>query len=64
MKIIYKTIIFMVSTILIMLLVAYFVSRVLGIVDRGIAAFVAVVLLCIYIVGFMYINDNTMWLKA
>ena len=64
MNIIYKTIIFMAMTMLTMLLVAYFVYHTLGIVDRGIATFVAVVLLCIYMAGFMFINDKTMWLKV
>lgn len=63
MRIEYKVTIFIVMTILFILLAAYLVSHILGITDIGIATFVGVTLLCVYMMYFCYINDKTMWMK-
>jgi hypothetical protein len=64
MKIVYKMTMFIVSTILVMLLVAYMVSHILGMVDREVATFVGVTLFCIYMACFDLVNDKTMWMKS
>lgn len=63
MKIIHKMAIFIISTIVVMLLVAYLISHILGITDRGVATSIGAVLLCIYIMCFGLVNDKTMWMK-
>lgn len=63
MKIIHKIIIFVVSTIVVLLLVAYLVSHIFGITDRAVATSIGAILLCIYIMCFNLVNDKTMWMK-
>jgi hypothetical protein len=63
MRIMHKTAIFIISTILFVLLVAYIESNILLIADRWVATFVGTILLCIYLMCFILANDKTMWMK-
>lgn len=64
MRIVYKMIIFIISTILAILLDVYIVSRIFEIKDIYVAILVGNLLICIYMVFFLYINEKTMWMKC